>query len=61
MTDKEQDNEQELQMSGLSGLLELLKAIEELEEDEPCSICDRIILCGVDELCKLDPCGLKGK
>ena len=54
MTDKEPDHK--------AALLELLKAIEELDELEtPCSICGRIILCGVDELCKLDPCGLKGK
>lgn len=33
-----------------------------LEEPEPkCDICGRIIFCGVDELCKADPCGLKGK
>lgn len=54
MTDKLPDHE--------AALLELLKAIEEQEEQEqPCSICGRIILCGIDELCKLDPCGLKGK
>ena len=51
------DEETELKSSGL---LELLKAIEELEKEEtPCSICGRIILCGIDELCKLDPCELK--
>lgn len=36
--------------------------LDGLTEPEPqCSICGRIILCGVDELCKEDPCGLKGK
>lgn len=58
MDDEELDDEAGVRASGL---LELLKAIAELEEETPCSICGRIILCGVDELCKLDPCGLKGK
>lgn len=45
-----------------SSFLDLLKNIADLEEPEPkCDICGRIIFCGVDELCKLDPCGLKGK
>lgn len=52
MTDKEPDLK--------AALLELLKAIEEAEElEKPCSICGRVILCGVNELCKEDPCGLK--
>lgn len=35
----------------------------ELWEDAPepkCNICGRVIYCGVDTLCKENPCGLKG-
>ena len=45
-------------------ILESLMKIAHLMEPEPepqCSICGRIIFCGVDELCKADPCGLKDK
>jgi hypothetical protein len=45
-----------------SGILDLIKNMTEIDEPEPkCNICGRIIFCGVDELCKEDPCGLKGK
>lgn len=43
-------------------ILESLINVADLMEPEPqCSICGRVIYCGVDELCKLDPCGLKDK
>ena len=27
-------------------------------EPEPCSICGRVIYCGVSKICKVRPCGL---
>ena len=27
-------------------------------EPEPCSICGRVIYCGVNRICKVRPCGL---
>lgn len=43
-------------------ILESFRKVADLMEPEPeCQICGRVIFCGVDELCKEDPCGLRGK
>ena len=38
----------------------MLKVFETADIPEPkCNICGRVIYCGVDKLCDLNPCGLK--
>ena len=39
---------------------ELFDAFKDHPEPK-CSICGRVIYCGVNSLCKEEPCGLKGK